>query len=148
MVLRKSCAQPIKKIKPPLFRIMTILLRNSLREIFVATRTCENSSLQQRYVWGKARNNCYYFCKKKGMGFWGGDSHVTHQKSRFRCAALSKIRNHLKRKLAALMKAKGSLTLDFQSCMNNIHIYDKNWNKRATLLALSIRFQQALGRNW
>lgn len=31
------------------------------------------------------------------MGFWGGDSYVRHQKSRFRCAALSKIRNHLKK---------------------------------------------------
>lgn len=30
------------------------------------------------------------------------------------------------RRLAALMKAKRSLTLGFQSCVNNIHIYVKN----------------------
>lgn len=49
---QKPCAQPNQKIKPPLFSIMTILLRSSLRETFCSTRTCENSSLEQNYVWG------------------------------------------------------------------------------------------------
>lgn len=91
------------------------------------------------------RNNCYCFCKQKVMGFWGGDCHVTHQKRRFRCVALSKIRNQLK-KTWALVKAKGSLTLDFQSCMNNSHIYVKNWNTRTSFSAPNIRFQQASGQ--
>lgn len=44
------------------------------------------------------------------------------------------------------MRAKENLTLNFQSCINNIHLYLKNWNKRTSFSAPNIRFQQALGQ--
>lgn len=146
IVFRKPCAQPNKKIKPPFFSIVTISPRNSLREIFYSTRTCGNSSLQQNYVWGKTTEKQPLFSSIKRrewdsldkiamLDIRNGDSDVL---------LWAKLEDNF-RMLAALMKSRGSLALDFQSYMNNTSICVKNWNKRTNLSAPNIRFQQAFG---